>query len=240
RNGNDADSITRCRSMRRPIFAPSAEMAAASAVANDAGAKKAWCDPALNSAFSRSPIDSGSSSMSAPDTPWARSPRPAPKPATKARTILSPPSMISSCQSAIVRPSPEEDPSCEQEDGDEEGNAVAKDVAKERRHRHSRFLGDRFHHEIGRIPDVRVRTHEHGTRGDRLQEGVVLGDQAVDRLAFGDARIKASERGRQEREIRRRVVQERRQSAARPEEMSWLSHRADHEGERTTFPGAQH
>src|SRR5438093_7503033 len=207
RNENFADSSSRRRSNASPTSLPRSPSACASGTASGSGARKIWWEPAAKSARRRSPGDPSSSATSLPKTPPARSPLPARKPATKARSVRSAPSTTSSCQSVMIDLSLEEYQSRQRKHGNQDGQRVAQNVPEERRHRHSRLLGDRLDHEVGRVSDVRVRPHEHRTGRDGLQEGVILGDETMDRLALRHARIQSAERRRQEGQVGGRVVE---------------------------------
>src|SRR5207244_7022280 len=129
-------------------------------------------------------------------------------------------------------------PESEHENQDEQ--RVAQNLPEERRHRNYRLFRDRLHHEVGRVPDVRIRTHEDRSGRNRLQKGVILGDQARDGFALRHARIQPAERRRQEGQVGGRVVEERGEDSARPEEMRRLAYDANDEGERALFAHAQH
>src|SRR5437773_8933361 len=240
RNENFANSTSRRRSTASPSSLPRSPSACASGTASGAGARKTWWEPAANSARKRSPSDPAASATSLPKTPPACSPRPARNPATKARRVRSVPSTTSSCHSAMIDLSREEYQRRQRKHGNQDRQRVAQDVPEERRHRHSRLLRDRLHHEVGRISDVRIRPHEDRPGRDRLQKGVVLGDEAMDRLALRHAWIQPAERGRQEGEVGGRVVEERGQDSARPEEMRRLAHGANDERECALLAHAQH
>src|SRR5262245_45265607 len=135
---------------------------------------------------------------------------------------------------------PEENDRHEREGGNQHRQRIPQDVAEKRRHRNPGLLGDRLDHEVRRVADVGIGPHEDRSGGYRLQEGVVLANQCGDRLAFGHARIEPAERGREERQIRRRVVEERREKTARPEEVRRLADGTDDERERAVLAGTQH
>src|SRR5437867_4567500 len=240
RNENFADSTSRRRATASPSSLPRSPSARASGTASGSGARKTWCEPAAKSAFKRSPNDPAASAMSLPNTPPACSPRPARNPATKARSVRSAPSTTSSCHAVMIDPSLEEYQSRQREHGNQDGQRVAQDVPENRRHRHSRLFRDRLHHEIGRVPDVRIRTHEDRSGRNRLQKGVILGDQASDGFALRHARIQPAERRRQEGQVCGRVVEEGGEDSARPEKMRRLAYDANDEGERAPFAHAQH
>src|SRR5437879_2164681 len=194
RNENLADSTSRRRSTASPSSLPRSPSACASGTASGAGARKTWWEPAAKSARKRSPSDPAARATSLPKTPPACSPRPARNPATKARSVRSAPSTTSSCHSVIDPPSVEEYQSRERKHRYQDRQRVAQNVTEERRHRHARFFRDRLDHEVGRVPDVRIRSHENRSGRDCLQKRVILGDEEMDRLVLRDAQVQPTER----------------------------------------------
>ncbi|ABA49884.1 hypothetical protein BURPS1710b_2927 [Burkholderia pseudomallei 1710b] len=107
---------------------------------------------------------------------------------------------------SLRRLSAEEHPRRQQEHRHENRERPA-EVREEARHPHAARLGDRLHHEIRRVADVAVRAHEHGARRDRRER----------RRPRRHQRLRIAAREIEEHEIGRRVVEERREHARRPE-----------------------
>src|SRR6266516_3312203 len=105
----------------------------------------------------------------------------------------------------------------EKGDGREEGkqdDPAVEHVAEEARHRDPRLLGDRPDHEVGRIADIGVGAHGDGAHADGGEDG----PRHPDHVGREPQALPEGQEG----EIGRRVVEERRQRAGRPEELPGL------------------